>query len=145
MSMNKNVNINDMNTTTVDHHNSNYNNYNYNNRYTDPGVRVEKTLSPEEGEAIVEAYKLNISEYGMTAAVAQEIEQAYAKGLTAEEIILAIEETGFAPRPSPAYLRAILRNWAFSGVTVTKNPVGGSNIKTNNAQPWWKVNCTLRR
>ena len=122
------------NTTTI---NSTTDHYYYNNynRDTQPGVRV---LSREEGETILAAYLENVNENGMTGAVAAEIEKAYEAGLSVEEIVMACEETGFAPRPSPAYLRTILRSWAFSGVTVVKNPIGNTNVRINKAVPWWK-------
>lgn len=96
--------------------------------------RSPKVLSPEDGERIKHAYWDNVSET-MTGAVANMITNAYNKGMTVDEIVMAIEETGFAPHPSPAYLRKILETWAEVGVTTSK-------IKhmcgPNRALPWWK-------
>lgn len=105
-----------------------YNNYYYNTHDTG------RFLTPEQGEAIKQAYLDNIAD-SMTGAVANMIEQAFKNGLTADEIVMAIEETGFAPRPSPAYLRKILENWALNGVTVSKIR---HECSANRALPWWK-------
>lgn len=105
-----------------------HNNYYYNTHATG------RFLTPEQGEAIKQAYLDNISDQ-MTGAVASMIESAFKNGLEAEEIVMAIEETGFAPRPSPAYLRRILENWVISGVTVSKIRHEHS---VNRALPWWK-------
>lgn len=106
-----------------------YYNNNYNNIYAGTG----RVMRPEECEAIKEAYNDNIG--AMTGAVAKIIEQAFEAGLTSEEIIMAIEETGLAPNPSPYYMRAILKNWAESGVTVSRIR---HLSRTNNASKWWK-------
>lgn len=105
-----------------------YNNYN-NNIYTGAG----RVMTPDECEAIKEAYVDNIG--SMTGSVAKIIEQAFEAGLTSEEIVMAIEETGLAPNPTPYYMRAILKNWAESGVTVSRIR---HLSKANNASKWWK-------
>ena len=105
-----------------------YNNYYYNTHATG------RFISPEQGEEIKNAYMENISDT-MTGAVARMIEDAFKNGLEANEIVMAIEETGFAPRPSPAYLRRILENWVTNGVTVSKIR---HEVKANKALPWWK-------
>lgn len=115
-------------------HNQENDNNNYYNTHTEPSVRIKR----EEGDMIVQAYIENISSAGISAAIASEIEQAYNHGLTAEEIILAIRETAFAPRPSGAYLRAILRNWVKNGVTLCS-----SSLETNydiRGKNWWDTN-----
>lgn len=91
-------------------------------------------MTPEDCECIKDAYLANIAD-SMTGAVAHMIEQAFEKGLTASEIVMAIEETGFAPRPSPYYLKAILERWAEYGVTVSKIR---HLSRMNHAEPWWK-------
>lgn len=96
-------------------HQENNNHNNNNNYHTEPGVSF---ITAEDGERICSAYTENIGP--LTASVAHMIESFVSQGLTVDNIILAIEETGFAPRPSAYYLRAILRNWARDGVTVTK-------------------------
>lgn len=107
-----------------------HNNY-YNNNYTHGSGRF---MSPEQCEAIKTAYLENISET-VPGAVAHMIENAFANGLEAEEIVMAIEETGFAPRPSPWYLKKILENWVTYGVTVSKIR---HESKVNQGLPWWK-------
>lgn len=102
---------------------------NYNNTHG-----AGRSMTPEDCEAVKEAYMANISDT-MTGAVAAMIEKAFSRGLTQAEVIMAIEETGFAPRPSPQYLRKILENWCDSGVTFCRSR--GIN-RTNKAAPWWK-------
>jgi len=63
------------------------------------------------------------------------IEKAFANGLEANEIIMAIEETGFAPQPSPWYLKKILENWVTNGVTVSKIR---HLVSANRGLPWWR-------
>ena len=120
------------NTTTKQQYQHNQlednNNYYYNTHGTGRVIRAEV------GERIKEAYLDNISDR-MTGAVANMITAAFEKGLTADEIIMAIEETGFAPHPSPAYLRRILESWAEFGVTVSKIR---HTSHINKAIPWWK-------
>ena len=115
-------------STTSGNHNQNDNDY----RTTDPGVYRHWT--PEEGERILEAYTGNVSEM-MTMGVATMIEDAYQHGMSVDDIILACHETGFAPRPSPAYLRKILENWAEFGVTQSKIRHAS---RVNSAYVWWK-------
>ena len=47
----------------------------------------------------------------MTAMVAREIEDALKDGMTPSVVIDAVRITGDAPRPTPYYLRAVLRRW----------------------------------
>lgn len=101
------------------YYNNNYNNYNQ--------------TSPEAMQTIREAYEENIGQ--LTGAVAKLIEQVLDHGLTAEEVVMAIEETGFAPKPSPAYLRRILQNWAETGVTVSRIR---HLAAPNRALKWWR-------
>lgn len=93
-------------------------------------------MTPEQCEAIRIAYVDNISET-MTGAVARMIEDAFKHGLEANEIVMAIEETGFAPRPSPWYLKKILENWAESGCVMSKinKELSHPNYMV---KPWWK-------
>ena len=107
-----------------------FDNNNNNNNISHGAGRV---LTAEEGEAIRDAYTDNIG--AMTGATARMIEQAFDGGLTANEIILAIEETGMAERPTPWYLRAILRNWAETGVTVARLT---GECRANKATKWWR-------
>lgn len=108
-----------------------YNNYNY---YIPHGAgRVPEKLLPSDMEKIREAYVDNIGD--LTGAVARMIETALHSGLTADEVVMAIEETGFAPRPSAWYLKKVLENWAEDGVTVSKYR---HKIRANKAKKWWR-------
>ena len=130
---NKTMTTNSSSTTTsitTDHHHHHDNNY-YNNNYNNGAGRA---LLPADLEQIRDSYVDNIGP--LTGAVASLIEDAFYKGkLEVEEILMAIEETGLAPRPSPYYLRAILKNWAENGVTVSRLH---HEIKKNNGMKWWK-------
>ena len=100
------------------------NNYNYyNNRHTEPGVSINR----EAGERIVQAFTQAIGP--MNYFVAQEIESAIQQGLTVANVLEAIQITSFAPRPSAAYLRAVLRNWIRDGVSHRRQPQQSS---------WWQ-------
>lgn len=74
--------------------------------HTEPGV----CITPEDGNRIIEAYGMNIAPQ-ISPAVARMIEDFIAAGHTVDHVIDAIERTGFAPRPSPQYLRAVMRNY----------------------------------
>lgn len=108
-----------------------HNNYNNNNYYTHGAGRF---LTAEQGEAIKTAYIENVGD-NLPGAVAHMIERAFNSGLTAEEIVMAIEETGFAPRPSPWYLKKVLENWVENGVTISRIR---HEISANRGSPWWK-------
>lgn len=107
-------------------HNNNYNNNNY---HTEPGVFA----SAEDLERIRVAYEENIGL--ITGAVAKMIEDAISHGLSVDDVVLAAEETGLAPRPSAYYFRAILQNWCAHGVTVSRI---AHCAKPNGAVKWWK-------
>ena len=112
----------------------NHDDYNNNNYNIAPGAgRVPRLMLPEDMEMIRDAYLDNIGP--MTGAVAKLIETAIDHGLTAKEVVMAIEETGLAPRPSAYYLKAILENWAQNGVTVSKLR---REVQANSARKWWK-------
>lgn len=65
-------------------------------------------------ETIRDAYTVNIG--AMSVSVASMIERFLRIGMRPDVICHAIEETGFAPRPTPHYLRAILTRYAKSGI-----------------------------
>ena len=71
-------------------------------------------VSREDLEIIRNCYVDNIGK--MTAPVARMIEGKLAAGMQPAVICHAIEETGFAPRPSAYYLRAILSRFHDSGI-----------------------------
>lgn len=107
------------------------NNYNYyNNRHTEPGVSINR----EAGERIVQAFTQAVGP--MNYYVAQEIESAIRQGLTVANVLEAIQITSFAPRPSAAYLRAVLRNWIRDGVSHRQQPQQQSS--------WWQQNPALK-
>ncbi len=71
------------------------------------------TVSPAPGRASVDDLKLIREAYvecigQLTPPIARMIEQKIAAGMEVAVILHAIEETGWAPRPSAQYLRAIL-------------------------------------
>lgn len=110
-------------------------NYYNNNNHTDPGVFRPSLPPAEVMQRIAEAYKANINPM-ITAVAAQVIEDALTHGMEPATVILAIEETGMANRPSPYYLRAVLRHWAEFGVVFSRRR--GEMIGTTDARPWWK-------
>ena len=92
-----------------------------------------RVLSDEDKNAILEAYLDNIGD--MTGAVAGVIERAFAAGIDAADIIMAIEDTGLAPRPSGLYLKRILDRWIETGVTVSR---ARDAVHSNNSTKWWR-------
>lgn len=95
-------------------------------------------VSAEDGERIFTAYTENVGM--MTEAVSKLILTAIHDGLTVDNIIMAIEETGLAPRPTAYYLRAILRNWCQYGVTTSKLR---HSQASDRPSPWYKPNPAL--
>ena len=65
-------------------------------------------------EALKEAYQKVLG--SMTAPVAWMMEGLMKKGMQPDVIIEAIQETAWAPRPSPAYLRTILQRYMSRGI-----------------------------
>lgn len=100
--------------------NENKDDYNHNdyNKHTGPGVSEEMMIR------IGKAYMQNVARQ-ITAAAARVIEDGL-REFDPDTVLLAIEETGLAPKPSPAYLRAILRNWKEKGVSARVQ------------KPWWQ-------
>lgn len=95
----------------------------------------DRQLPPREVmEQIADAYRMNINKM-ISKAAAGIIERALAAGMEPATVILAIEETGMASKPSPYYLSAVLRNWAENGVVVSRARDIG--VKTTEARPWW--------
>lgn len=75
--------------------------------YTDPGVS-------QDYQAIKEGYCSAIGP--LTAPVAWYLEGLMNDGMAPEVILNAIQETGWARRPSPQYLRAILERYRLHGI-----------------------------
>lgn len=118
--------------------------YYYNNNYYPARARAcareatsETELPPAEiMQQIADAYHDNISDK-ITKVAAGIIERALSSGMEPATVIMAIEETGMASRPSPYYLSAVLRNWATSGVVLSRSH-GRADIQTTQARPWWR-------
>lgn len=130
------------NTTSIQQQQKNheqYQEYNYNNNNNYNNTRP--TVSQEILSKIRDSYSENVAPQ-MTRAAARMIEDAMSHGMDPDTVILAIEETGLAPHPSPLYLRAILRHWAMTGVTVSR---AHSLTQPNKARPWWKVSEADKR
>ena len=83
---------------------------------------------------IAESYRANISTE-ITQAAALVIENALKSGMEPATVILGIEETGMASRPSPYYLRAVFRNWAEYGVVTSRVR---DKWQATDAKPWWR-------
>ena len=113
------------------HNHQNQKDYYYYNNYNNIHG-AGRVLTPDDCELLREAYKDNIGP--MTAAPAHILEDAFSAGLEVDELLMAIEETGLASRPSAYYLRAILRNWAQNGVTVSRTR---NLVRANRATKWW--------
>lgn len=92
-----------------------------------------RVLSDEDKEVLRECYNDNIGE--MTGAAAGVIERAFLAGIDVCDIIMAIEDTGLAPRPSGYYLKRILDRWIETGVTVSR---ARDKVKSNNSRKWWR-------
>lgn len=109
--------------------------YYYNNNYyhTEPGVHTQELPGAEIMEKIAEAYRANIGPT-ITQAGAMVIENALRSGMEPATVILGIEETGLASRPSPYYLRAVLRNWAERGVVTSRVR---EKWHITEGRPWW--------
>ena len=122
---------NQENSSRIDHHDD----YNYYTTRTQACCDAEMP-GAEVMEKIAEAYRANINQM-ITGVAAGIIEQALRKGMEPATVILAIQETGMAPRPSPYYLAAILRNWAETGVVLSRSR-GGADVSTTQARPWWR-------
>lgn len=129
--INEQDNQNEQNDTSI----SDDNNYNYNTTRSRASSSFELP-GKEVMDMIVAAYQANISEW-ISASVAHIIEDALRHGMEPATVILAIQETGMAPRPSPYYLAAVLRNWAENGVVLSKSS-GYHKVSTTKARPWWR-------
>ena len=100
-------------------------------------------ISPEALEAIREAYVACVG--FMTASIAHEIEAAIKDGMFPEVVIDAIQQTGNAPRPSPYYLRTILRRCRRDGIlNADQLAADKEKHEQRSTPPWWKSNPALR-
>lgn len=94
-----------MNKTEIENKKDN-NNINIIIRHTHPGVRI----TPEDGARIIREYSSNVAPV-LTGVMQSLIEEHVAKGMSVDDVIECIHITGMAPRPSPQYLRAVMRNY----------------------------------
>ena len=83
----------------------------YYNNYNTRSQACSELPGEEIMMRIAEEYRGNISEM-ITNVAASIIEEALRNGMEPNTVILAIRETGMASRPSPYYLKAVLRRWA---------------------------------
>lgn len=72
-------------------------------------------LTPNDEEMLQEYYEDNFGSR-MPYPIAGLIKRACALGMGPEVVCMAIDETMFAPKPSPHYLRAILNRWMQNGI-----------------------------
>lgn len=96
--------------------------------HTDPGVF---TANPQDLEVIRTAYNGTIGP--LTAPIAHFIEKCISAGMEPAVIVDAIERTGWARRPSPFYLRAILQRYLREQIR-TMEDVEGDNADRQQYQ-----------
>lgn len=72
-------------------------------------------LCPEDEEMLQNYYEYNFGTR-MPYPIAGLIKNACRLGMQPETVCMAIDETMFAPRPTPHYLRAILLRWMQNGI-----------------------------
>lgn len=82
---------------------------------TEPGVSSSRATVDYAWNQIIAAYCRTINQ-NMSMQVAHMIADYMRWGIESDVIIEAINETGFAPKPSPQYLRAILRRCTNQGI-----------------------------
>ena len=119
--------------TEEQHQRQHYDYYNNNNSRV-RAREAGRLPGTEIMQLIADAYRANVAKE-ITRAAARIIEDALTHGMEPDTVILAIEETGLASRPSPYYMRAVLRNWAEHGVVVSRTT---DEIRTTAARPWWQ-------
>ena len=81
----------------------------------DTSTSSTSSLSPDDEEMLQEYYKDNFGTR-MPYPIAGLIKRACALGMGPEVVCMAIDETMFAPKPTPHYLRAILIRWMQNGI-----------------------------
>lgn len=109
----------------------------------------EGIITPDDLMAIRDAYVTYVGQ-PMTAMVAHEIEAALAGGMRPSVVIEAAKVTGDAPRPTPYYMRAVLRRWLRDGV-LTDDALAADKAAFEQQQAaapskaWWQqTNPALR-
>ena len=110
---------------------------------------VEGIITPDDLMAIRDAYVTYVGQ-PMTAMVAREVEAALAEGMRPSVVIEAARVTGDAPRPTPYYMRAVLRRWIRDGI-LTDDALAADKAAFEQQQAaapnkaWWQqTNPALR-
>ena len=104
----------------------------------------EGIITPDDLMAIRDAYVTYVGQ-PMTAMVAHEVEAALADGMRPSVVIEAAKVTGDAPRPTPYYMRAVLRRWLRDGV-LTDDALAADKAAyeqqraATSADDWWRNN-----
>ena len=109
----------------------------------------EGIITPDDLMAIRDAYVAYVGQ-PMTAMVAHEVEAALADGMRPSVVIEAAKVTGDAPRPTPYYMRAVLRRWIRDGI-LTDDALAADKAAFEQQQAaapskaWWQqTNPALR-
>ena len=109
----------------------------------------EGIVTPDDLMAIRDAYVTYVGQ-SMTAMVAREVEAALAEGMRPSVVIEAARVTGDAPRPTPYYMRAVLRRWLRDGI-LTDDALAADKAAFEQQQAaapskaWWQqANPALR-
>ena len=109
----------------------------------------EGIITPDDLMAIRDAYVTYVGQ-PMTAMVAHEVETALADGMRPSVVIEAARVTGDAPRPTPYYMRAVLRRWLRDGI-LTNDALAADKAAFEQQQAaapskaWWQqANPALR-
>lgn len=101
-------------------------------------------ITPDDLMAIRDAYVTYIGQ-PMTAMVAHEVEAALADGMRPSVVIEAAKVTGDAPRPTPYYMRAVLRRWLRDGI-LTDDALAADKAAyeqqraAKSSDDWWRNN-----
>lgn len=106
-------------------------------------------ITPDDLMAIRDAYVTYVGQ-PMTAMVAHEVEAALADGMRPSVVIEAAKVTGDAPRPTPYYMRAVLRRWIRDSI-LTDDALAADRAAFEQQQAatpnkaWWQqTNPALR-
>lgn len=109
----------------------------------------EGIITPDDLMAIRDAYVTYVGQ-PMTAMVAHEVEAALADGMRPSVVIEAAKVTGDAPRPTPYYMRAVLRRWLRDNI-LTDDALAADKAAFEQQQAaapskaWWQqTNPALR-
>ena len=109
----------------------------------------EGIITPDDLMAIRDSYVTYVGQ-PMTAMVAHEVEAALAEGMRPSVVIEAARVTGDAPRPTPYYMRAVLRRWIRDGI-LTDDALAADKAAFEQQQAaapskaWWQqTNPALR-